>query len=436
MAVLPPLAAGSMLLALCLASWAAQSLRSFSRSRLAELCEKRNRSERFSSILKEHERIERNFVGITLLLAAGSSVLISQWLGFSKEWDLGDAWTQTMIVFRWATLLIAILLFGGLIPWTLSRVAGEWYLFQTWPCMLAIGKVMTPFRIVADRFDRIVHRIVGHPDPDPSNPASIIADELKSMVDEGQREGVIESGAGSMIGKVMELGDEDVSSIMTPRTEMVVLSADASYEQARQAFAEGGHSRLPAIKDSIDDIVGILYAKDLLQNLNGQDGEHSIRTLLREPVFVPENTGINSLLEQMQKGGVHIVVVVDEYGGVAGLATLEDVLEEIVGDILDEYDDEEREAESVVRVDEKTLDIEAKMHIDDINEQFDLGLPEDGDFDTLGGFVYDQLGKVPSAGEEFTWNDLNVSILDADPRRVLNVRIRDERSSVPTNGRA
>ncbi|QDT39505.1 hemolysin family protein [Stratiformator vulcanicus] len=427
MTLLPPVAAGFTLLSLFIVSFAARSLRNFSRSRLGEISEQRDLLDRGSEILRQHGEVEADLSGLKVALLGLFGACCAAWFG--PPFDVEGV--AILAAGEWLLAIGTLTITTALLPSIFGTIYGESFLVSWWPFITLLLRMIYPFRIVAERVERLLNRMAGRPDPERSDAAELISQELKSVVDIGQREGVIESGAGTMIARVIELREGDAENVMTPRTEMIVLSADVTVDEARQAFVDEGHSRLPVIGDSIDDVLGILYAKDLLKALDGNGGhEINIRDILREAVFVPESTGIDALLERMKKSGVHMVIVVDEYGGVAGLATLEDVLEEIVGDIFDEFDDEERESPAVIRVDNDTLDVEARVHIDDLNEEYGLDLPEDGDYDTVGGFVYDQLGKVPDIGETFSWNDLRVDVTDADHRRVLRVRIH---SRTPVN---
>ena len=209
---------------------------------------------------------------------------------------------------------------------------------------------------------------------------------------------------------------------------------DLTLEEARQQLIESGHSRIPVIGDSTDDVLGILYAKDLLKALAPTRSGQAIpvlRDIIREPVFVPITTAIPSLLELMKREKVHIAIVHDEYGGVAGLVTMEDILEEIVGEIADEYD-EEQVGDEIHELDEKSVEVSARVRLDELNRRFDFGLPEDGEFDTIGGFVFAQKGSMPSAGESFGWQKLLFTIINADARMVKRLRI--DRDATAANG--
>ena len=413
-----PAAAGLGLVGCFLSSLAAHSLRDFSRSRLAELCEQRGRPDRFGEILKRHETA---FVGCD----AFALLSLFLFLGCSAAWLLGPEIAETgnrISLALWVVLLLATaLLFRLVLPWTVARAVGESFLSRSWPVLRVIEFVLAPLIVSAHRLDRISHRVAGRPDP-VAGDAAALTEEIRSVVDEGQREGLIEAEAGTMIQRVIELQDEDIGAVMTPRTDMLTLRADATIEDARRKFIEVGHSRIPIVGENVDDIVGILYAKDLLTHLDGNGArDMAVREIVREPFYVPITTGVDTVLETMKRERVHMAVVVDEYGGVAGLVTLEDVLEEIVGDIVDEYDPAEEEG--ILRISSDTFEAEGWVHLDDLNEEFRLDLPEDEDFDTLGGFVANELARVPEVGEQFTWRNLRLTITAADRRKVNVVRV-------------
>jgi len=181
------------------------------------------------------------------------------------------------------------------------------------------------------------------------------------------------------------------------------------------------------IGETTDDIIGILYAKDLLKHVNStNDKTITLADIVREPFYVPETTGIANLLETMKRKRVHLAIVVDEYGGVAGLVTMEDVLEENVGEIVDEYD--AAEGTGINTTGPNVTEVEARVHIDELNEQFDYCLPEEGDYDTIGGFVFTQLGRIPEPNDTLTWNLLRITVLEADKRKVGKLRIELDQS--------
>ncbi len=206
---------------------------------------------------------------------------------------------------------------------------------------------------------------------------------------------------------------------------MECVPATATLEEARLLMVAGGHSRMPVIGSSPDDIVGILYAKELLRHMSAENGDQSLslKDVVREPFYVPETIGIDKLLESMKRRGVHIAIVIDEYSGVAGLVTMEDVLEEIVGEIVDEYDT--ADDTGIRQIGPNAVDVEPWVRIDDLDEQFQFDLPDDEDYDTVGGFVYAQLGRIPKRRETVAWKQLRVTVLEADKRRILKLRVEN-----------
>ena len=235
-----------------------------------------------------------------------------------------------------------------------------------------------------------------------------------------------------MIGAVLELGQRRVHEVMVPRIDIVGLPLTASLDQIVSTIVGEGHSRIPVYEDSVDNVVGILYAKDLLPYLVGEDDPPPVRTMVRAPLFVPESMQVDRLLHSLQRRKVHIAIVLDEYGGTAGLVTIEDLIEEIVGEIQDEYDVEEPMLEAL-SPDEARVD--GRASVDDLAEHFDITLdPTDREeYDTVGGLVYHRIGTVPKVGDEIAVDGLlRLTVESTDGRRVakvLAVRIRADEES-------
>jgi putative hemolysin len=430
---------GLWLLLLAACALACYSLRDFSYSRLEDLCQKRGRPDRFRDIRHEHETTLLVLELCRTVLMLLTSAALCWWIGFASptaRWDSLEVWKKLLQFAAWAALT---LLAADLAPWVVARVAGEWVLATFWPVLAVIRRLGLPVLSTARFCDRVAHRITGRGSPEAAE-AEAIGEEIRTAVDEGAREGVIESGAGQMIHRVMELQHEDVAAIMTPRTDMFCINVESTLEEARQSLIESGHSRVPVIGESTDDILGLLYAKDFLKALAPQQPGEIIpvlRDLLREPVYVPVTTQIPALLELMKRKKIHIAMVLDEYGGVAGLVTMEDILEEIVGEIADEFDEPEHR-EQIQIVSPTVAEVDARVHLDDLNDRLHYGLPEDGDFDTVGGFVFSQLGRVPSVGEAVFWKQLKFTILNADKRKIsrLRIEVQPQRAPVVTESPA
>jgi len=248
----------------------------------------------------------------------------------------------------------------------------------------------------------------------------ITEEEIKTLVDAGQEEGVIEEDEKAMIYSIFAFGDTAAREVMVPRIDIVAIDITTPLDEALRVIVAAGHSRIPVYRDNIDNIQGILYAKDFLEWWHEDVSDRSLDELLRPAYFVPESKMLDDLLAELQQRKVHIAVVVDEYGGTAGLVTIEDILEEIVGEIQDEYDSEE-DPFQVTGEDEYVFN--SRIDLDDINQMLDTHLPtEQGD--TLGGFIYSQLGKVPAAGEVIFFDGHSFEVMSVVNRRIKKVRVR------------
>jgi CBS domain containing-hemolysin-like protein len=221
-----------------------------------------------------------------------------------------------------------------------------------------------------------------------------------------------------MIQGVVELSDTTAKEVMVPRTDAVFLSADASRDELLARIAESEHSRFPVYKDTIDNVIGILHVKDVLKILVS-GAPLDIKALVRKPFFVPVSKHIDDLLRELRRQKIHIAVVVDEYGGVSGLVCLEDIIEEIVGDIQDEFDDE---TEDIRKLGEGNWLCDARVNLTDLAEETELSLPVD-DFDTLGGFVFDLFGKIPVKSEKVSYKDIEFTIQEMDGYKINSVKI-------------
>jgi len=244
----------------------------------------------------------------------------------------------------------------------------------------------------------------------------VTEEELRLLVTVGEEEGVLEEEETEMIHSIFEFADTTVREVMVPRIDMITLSSDATVTEAVDLALQGGFSRIPVYEAEIgvDEIIGVLYTKDMLKQLRESHHSYPIRDLIRSAYFVPETKKLDDLLHEIRQNRVHIVIVVDEYGSVAGLVTIEDLVEEIVGDIKDEYDHEENLYE---KVNEHEYVFDAKINIYDFNDLMDTRLGDE-DYDTLGGFVYAQLDKIPTAGDVVTSGAMTFTVLATRGRRI------------------
>ena len=244
-------------------------------------------------------------------------------------------------------------------------------------------------------------------------------DEIQTIVSIGAEEGVIEKQEKTLIKNIFEFSKTTVKEIMTPRTDTVFLDVESSLKDAIQLIIEHGHSRIPVYEEKIDNIQGVIYAKDLLSIANFEGA--SLKKFIREAVFIPETQNIEKLLQQMKKSKFHIAIVIDEYGGVSGIVTLEDILEEIIGEIQDEYDQKENPYFTLIG--ENTYLVDAGINIDDLAEELNFEFPKEEDYDTIGGFVLYIFGKFPYKGEVIKYKNLDFKVRDISKRRILKLEI-------------
>jgi magnesium and cobalt transporter len=258
--------------------------------------------------------------------------------------------------------------------------------------------------------------------------------ELHTLVDLGEAQGLISAREGDMIEAVLKLAEITADQIMVPRTELAMVPEAATVQDIINVIVESGHSRIPVFAEDPDHIVGVIHAKDLLPYWSQAAGEVQLADIVRPPFFVPLAMPVNELMTAFKRRRVHLAVVVDEYGGTAGVVTLEDVLEEIVGEIADEYDPEEQLVSE--QADGSYL-VEARMEIEDLSARLGVDLPEslpEGRFETVGGFITTLLGRVPRAQEEVVYGHLRLVVTGADERRVTQVQIHDLSAAGPDQG--
>jgi putative hemolysin len=320
------------------------------------------------------------------------------------------------------TIVLALftIIFAELVPKTLALANAERFALTLSLPVDFLARALGPLIRFLTGITAWISRLFG---ADVSSEAQITAEELRLIVERGGEQGVLEAEEEQMINSIIELGERRLHEVMIPRIAIVSLPADATLEEAIDKVVDEGHSRIPVYEESIDEVVGILYAKDLLPILKSTSGPRpALKSLLRPPVFVPESMTIDDLLHEFQRRKVHIAIILDEYGGTAGLVTIEDLLEEIVGEIQDEYDTEEP---MIVRLSEDEARVDGRADVDDLAELFDteLGLEDEDEYDTVGGLVYHRIGGVPSPGDVVEVDGLSLTVESTDGRRVGKVLV-------------
>ena len=256
----------------------------------------------------------------------------------------------------------------------------------------------------------------------PSQPD--LQKEIQQLIDVGEEEGLLSVDEGEMIQSILSFSDTLAREIMVPRTDAVIISADTPIDELLQLVIREGHSRFPVHGGSIDSIIGILHVKDLLSYWSK---EHlDIKDILRAPYFIPETKKISHLLRELRDKKSHMAIVIDEYGGTAGLVTIEDIIEEIIGEIHDEHDNDDT---LMIATDEGDLLVDARLEIEKLVEHFDLEVPK-GNFESVGGFIISLLGRVPQPLETITHGSLEMTIESADARKIRKVRVRVRKEDV------
>lgn len=243
--------------------------------------------------------------------------------------------------------------------------------------------------------------------------------EIQELMDAGEEEGLINEEENEMIRSIFALGDTVVREIMVPRTDMACVSAEAGVKEVLAGIIACGHSRIPVYEGTIDNVIGLIYAKDLLKYWGTREEDITLRKIIRTPYFIPESKNLEELLHEFKKKRVHIAIVIDEYGGTSGLVTIEDLLEQIVGDIQDEYDIEE---EWLVEEPGGSVLVDARLSIEELEEYFAIQVERDK-FDTVGGLIFHLTGRIPESGEVVEYETIRMTVVAADERRIIRVRI-------------
>jgi putative hemolysin len=359
---------------------------------------------------------DKSHVLTSILIGNTVALLAADSLATTIAFDMGLA--QPAL---WSTFVMAIvlLLFGEIIPKTLAAGSGDRWLLVLSPTLrivaVVIGPISNAFTFVANGILRIFGIAVAHQ-------MYVTEEDIRSLVDVGAEQRVIEEEEREMIHSVIEFGDTIVREIMTPRPEMVAVSIDDSPRRALDVVIAEGYSKLPVYQESKDDIVGVVHDRELLIALaNGTLAQTSLRSLMRPAPHVPETKRVAELLREMQREKFSMSIVVDEYGGTAGLVTMEDLLEEIVGEIRDEHDEDEQEPIHVVSHDEAV--VEAGTNIEDVNDKLGTHIPSE-DFETIGGYVVGLFGRLPREGEEIVADaHMRLKVERTRGRRILSVRV-------------
>jgi putative hemolysin len=403
------------------------------RSRIQQLIDEGNRAAVRVQHLKANPgrflaviQIGINFLGFLASAFAAVSLVDGVADTLAQFGPLANAAQGIALVVVTILLTLFTIVFGELVPKQIGLAHAERVALTTARLMEFLGTIFAPLVGALTLVTRYVSRLFRADVPADER---ISSEELRLIIEQGGEQGILEAEEEQMIHAVIELGDQRVHEVMVPRTSMVSLASEATIGEAIDAIVSEGHSRIPVFEGSIDEIVGIVYAKDLLPFLKaGAPDPPPLRSLLRTPVFVPESMSVDDLLHELQRRKVHIAIVLDEYGGTAGLVTIEDLLEEIVGEIQDEYDEEEP---MIVRLSDDEARVDGRAAVDDLAALFETPVPleDDDEYDTVGGLIYHRIGGVPKPGDQVSLDGLTLTVESTDGRRVskvLVVRSREE----------
>jgi CBS domain containing-hemolysin-like protein len=393
-----------------------RALRTYSRSRLEEVCKARGRPERADQVAHRDEEAERAAEGLAVLSGLALAVLLG-----------AVAARVTPGVGGEAILALALILgsAGHLAAGVLGRAWAETILDAAWPAVRFLLRPMSPLTAFARRLESLAYRRGNGGTSGSPRPLSVEVELHHAEDDEDAfDEADLPEATREMLGRVVELTNRDVSETMTPRSNIVALPATVAAREAADMFIRTGLSRIPLYGEHRDDIIGILYAKDLFARMVEAESDKAIqpRKLARAALFVPETKNAAELLEELRRQRVQMAVVLDEYGGVAGLITLEDLLEEIVGPIDDEHDIPTPE-DSVVPLGGSLYEVDASLPLEDLNERLDLSLPTDGDFQTVGGLAFGTLGRVPEPGATFRAGNVEFTVLEVVDHSIRRLRL-------------
>jgi len=396
------------------------------RTRLDELAEAGDRrAKRAQKLMRDPGRFLAVIqVAITFLGALASAVaavsivtVVAEPLrGIALIADQAD--TIALLLVTFIVSVVSIVL-GELIPKGFALANPDRIALAVSGPITLFAKIVSPLVAVLVLLTKIISKPFGI---DPTRTPELSAAEIRLIVEQGSQQGVLEAEEEQMISAVMSLSDSKLHEVMVPRIDIAAIDQEASFDDAVTLVLTEGHSRTPLYKESVDHIVGILYAKDLLRIIAAGGPRPRLRDIMRPALFVPESQAVDDLLNELQRRRVHMAIVLDEYGGTAGLVTIEDLLEEIVGEIQDEFDEEEP-MKVIVREGEAILD--GRADIDEMGELIDpaLELEDDEEYDTVGGFVYHRIGRVPVVGDTVAVDPFKITVIKVTGRRVGKVRV-------------
>lgn len=399
----------------------AVALRTFSHVKLQDAFKAANKKENHEDLaLQLAEKTEELVLTCWLFRLILNMCIVLLLVALITTWRQSNTAVNYVIAFLVA--MVIFVTFSLAIPHAWAKYAGENVLSRTFKTLIFFSIIASPFLYIFRLYDGFIRRLAGIVETTPQEQQEENQEEFLTGLEQQRTKGVLDEEQQEMIENVLELSSSTADEIMTPRTDIVAVEVNADLQKVLDTITQAGHTRVPVYEKNIDNILGLVYAKDLLSQIGKNPSEFKLRDKIREAYFVPETKPLRALLHEFQNQKLHIAVVLDEYGGTAGIVTLEDILEELVGEITDEY--EQTPPEPIRKISSDTIETDARTSVDEINDEFELDLPEDDDYETIGGFVFSRLGYIPKTGESFDYENLKFTIASAETRKIKRIKIQ------------
>ena len=371
--------------------------------------------EKIKSVLGSPQRLLVSLLtGNTIVNVSIASLAAYITAGFADDYT----WSKsTLILMEVLVVSVVVLIFGEILPKMIAIKYSKEYALKMYTPLKIMMFILSPIAQGFNAITNVVIKII------PFRKEKIFdsEEELKILAELGEEEGTLQEEESDMIQSIFDFKEKTVGEIITPRVDIVSLKSDESIDKAMDIIGERQFSKIPIYKDTIDNIKGILYAKDIIPYLMGSRPNVNLQTLARQPFFVPETKPIDDLMEEFKLRKTSIAIVVDEWGGTEGLVTLEDVVEEVMGEIRDPYDQEES---NVLKQPDGSFIVDGSITIYDLEEDTDIEFPEDRDYDTLGGFILDILTDIPQTGEQVEFNDMVFTVQTVENNRIGKIKIQ------------
>ncbi len=371
--------------------------------------------EKIKSVLDSPQRLLVSLLtGNTIVNVSIASLAAYITAGFADDYT----WSKsTLILMEVLVVSVVVLIFGEILPKMIAIKYSKEYALKMYTPLKIMMFILSPIAQGFNAITNVVIKII------PFRKEKIFdsEEELKILAELGEEEGTLQEEESDMIQSIFDFKEKTVGEIITPRVDIVSLKSDESIDKAMDIIGERQFSKIPIYKDTIDNIKGILYAKDIIPYLMGSRPNVNLQSLARQPFFVPETKPIDDLMEEFKLRKTSIAIVVDEWGGTEGLVTLEDVVEEVMGEIRDPYDQEES---NVLKQSDGSFIVDGSITIYDLEEETDIEFPEDRDYDTLGGFILDILTDIPQTGEQVEFNDMVFTVQTVENNRIGKIKIQ------------